>query len=163
MLSFVADENFNNDILRGVWRRNPSVDIVRVQDIGLSGADDATVLEWAAQQNRIVLTHDVTTSARALMNGLIPNSTCRAFLKSTGRYQWARSPIPQRRACNLVKHTHLPDRSLSATKAKAWMTTVMANDQYANDLFVNKAEQDRVWEAVHEAAANIVLDNGVVG
>ena len=83
MLSFVADENFNNDILRGVWRRNPSVDIVRVQDIGLSGADDATVLEWAAQQNRIVLTHDVTTSARALMNGLIPNSTCRAFLKST--------------------------------------------------------------------------------
>ena len=64
MLSFVADENFNNDILRGVWRRNPSVDIVRVQDIGLSGADDATVLEWAAQQNRIVLTHDVTTLSR---------------------------------------------------------------------------------------------------
>ena len=61
MLLFVADENFNNDILRGVWRRNPGVDIVRVQDIGLTGADDATVLEWAAQQNRIVLTHDVTT------------------------------------------------------------------------------------------------------
>lgn len=61
MLLFVADENFNNDILRGVWRRNPGVDIVRVQDIGLSGADDATVLKWAAQQNRIVLTHDVTT------------------------------------------------------------------------------------------------------
>lgn len=64
MLLFVADENFNNDILRGVWRRNPDVDIVRVQDIGLSGADDPTVLEWAAQRNRIVLTQDVTTLTR---------------------------------------------------------------------------------------------------
>ena len=31
-----------------------------VQDIGLSGADDATVLEWAAAEDRILLTHDVT-------------------------------------------------------------------------------------------------------
>jgi hypothetical protein len=37
MLQFVADENFNNDILRGIRRRNPEVDVVRVQDEGLSG------------------------------------------------------------------------------------------------------------------------------
>jgi hypothetical protein len=36
MLRFAADENFNNDIVRGVRRRNPGVDIVRVQDDGLS-------------------------------------------------------------------------------------------------------------------------------
>jgi hypothetical protein len=59
MLGFAADENFNNDILRGVLRRNPGVDIVRVQDGGLSAADDPTVLEWAAQTGRVVLTHDV--------------------------------------------------------------------------------------------------------
>lgn len=61
MLLFAADENFNNDIVRGLLRRKPDLDIVRIQDIGLSGADDPAVLEWAAQQNRVLLTHDVTT------------------------------------------------------------------------------------------------------
>jgi hypothetical protein len=61
MLRFLADENFNNQIVRGVLRRNSDVAIVRVQDVGLAEADDPTVLEWAAQNGRIVLTHDVTT------------------------------------------------------------------------------------------------------
>lgn len=61
MLRFLADENFNNQIVRGVLRRNANVDIVRVQDVGLSEADDPTVLEWAAQQGRVVLTNDVAT------------------------------------------------------------------------------------------------------
>ena len=64
MLRLVADENFNNDIVRGVRRRDPGVDLVRVQDVGLSGADDPTILEWAAQAGRVVLTHDVTTMTR---------------------------------------------------------------------------------------------------
>jgi hypothetical protein len=64
MLRFVADENFNNDIVRGVNRRDPGVDLVRVQDEGLSGADDPTILEWAAQAGRVVLTHDVSTMTR---------------------------------------------------------------------------------------------------
>jgi hypothetical protein len=34
---------------------------VRVQEAGLSGADDPTVLEWAARNGRILLTHDVST------------------------------------------------------------------------------------------------------
>ncbi|MEG4228206.1 DUF5615 family PIN-like protein [Microcoleus sp. N9_B2] len=42
-------------------RRNPDVDIVRVQDMGSIEADDPTVLEWAAQQGRVVLIHDVAT------------------------------------------------------------------------------------------------------
>ncbi len=61
MLRFAVDENFNNDILRGLLRRKPELDIVRVQDISLSGADDSTVLEWAARDGRVLLTHDVTT------------------------------------------------------------------------------------------------------
>lgn len=39
----------------------PSIDIVRVQDVGLSGEDDPTILAWAADENRILLTHDVAT------------------------------------------------------------------------------------------------------
>jgi hypothetical protein len=61
MTQFLADENFNNQIVRGILRQGPDIDIVRVQDVGLSGADDPTVLAWAAQAGRIVLTHDVAT------------------------------------------------------------------------------------------------------
>ena len=64
MLRLAADENFNNDIVRGLWRRKPELDIVRIQDVGLSGADDPTVLEWAAREGRVLLTHDVTTMTR---------------------------------------------------------------------------------------------------
>jgi len=61
MLLLAADENFNNNILRGVLRQRSDVDIVRIQDVGLGGAEDAIVLEWAAQQLRVLLTHDVST------------------------------------------------------------------------------------------------------
>lgn len=46
---------------RGLLRCEPALDIVQVQNVGLSGAADPTVLEWAAQQNRILLTHDIST------------------------------------------------------------------------------------------------------
>jgi hypothetical protein len=61
MLRLAADENLNNSIVRGLLRRQPELDIVRIQDVGLSGADDPTVLEWAAQEGRVLLTHDVST------------------------------------------------------------------------------------------------------
>ena len=61
MLRFAADENFNNDILRGLLRRLPELDVVRVQDARLSGAEDADVLEWAAGEGRILLTQDAAT------------------------------------------------------------------------------------------------------
>jgi len=64
MLRFLADENFNNQIVRGILRRRPEIDIVRVQDVDLSETDDRVILEWAAQQGRILLTHDVETMTR---------------------------------------------------------------------------------------------------
>jgi hypothetical protein len=64
MLRLLADENFNNQIVRGMLRRRPEIDIVRVQDVGLSETDDRVILEWAAQQSRVLLTHDVETMTR---------------------------------------------------------------------------------------------------
>jgi hypothetical protein len=61
VILLLADENFNNNIVRGLHRRKPDIDLVRVQDVGISGADDPTVLEWAAKYQRVLLTHDVTT------------------------------------------------------------------------------------------------------
>ena len=61
MLKLAADEDFNNRIIRGSLRRAPELDLVRVQDAGLRSRDDASVLEWAANEGRVLLTHDVTT------------------------------------------------------------------------------------------------------
>ena len=61
MLSLAADENFNMHVINGVLRRLPDADIARVQDAGLTGADDPTVLEWAASEGRVLLTHDANT------------------------------------------------------------------------------------------------------
>jgi hypothetical protein len=60
-MKFLADENFDNRIVRGLVRRQPDLDILRVQDLEIAGADDPTVLDWAAQAGRILLTHDERT------------------------------------------------------------------------------------------------------
>ena len=64
MLRFLADENFNRMIIEGVLRFIPHLDMVRVQDVGLCEAPDEDVLEWAASEGRVILTHDVSTMSR---------------------------------------------------------------------------------------------------
>ncbi len=61
MIRLLADQNFDERILQGLVLRHPEVDIVRVRDIGLSEADDAEVLTYAASSGRLVVTHDVNT------------------------------------------------------------------------------------------------------
>jgi hypothetical protein len=57
----LADENFSGPVVRGLRRRHPDVDIVTVQEAGLTSAIDPEVLEWAARHSRLVVTHDVQT------------------------------------------------------------------------------------------------------
>lgn len=61
MLKFLADEDFNNRIVRGLRRRLLSLDIVRVQEVGLTGKHDTEVLAWAASEGRLIPTHDAAT------------------------------------------------------------------------------------------------------
>ena len=72
MIPFLTDEDFNGRILRGLRLRNPNLDIVRVQDTGLSGAPDPEILEWAKRHDRILLTHDAST---------MPGHLCKRFSK----------------------------------------------------------------------------------
>lgn len=60
-MKLLSDEDFNGRIVRGLLRRLPSLDLVRVQDVGLIERHDTEVLAWAAQENRLVLTHDFAT------------------------------------------------------------------------------------------------------
>jgi len=64
MLRLASDEDFNGRIVRGLRLRQPDLDIVRVQEAGLSGAPDPGVLEWAAIENRLMLTHDASTMTK---------------------------------------------------------------------------------------------------
>src|SRR5205814_6001305 len=61
VLRWLAGENFNNDILRAMFRSNRGLDIVRAKDVGLTGSGDEALLAWAADQNRVLLTLDVST------------------------------------------------------------------------------------------------------
>ncbi len=61
MIPLAADEDFDNRVLRSVLREEPDVDIIRVQDAGLSGHDDPEVLEWAASEGRVLFSHDANT------------------------------------------------------------------------------------------------------
>lgn len=60
-MKLISDEDFNGRIVRGLLRRFPSFDLVRVQDVGLIGKHDTEVLAWAAEENRLLLTHDLAT------------------------------------------------------------------------------------------------------
>lgn len=61
MLRVLTDENLDGRILRGMLLRLPDLDFARVQDVGLIGAPDPDILEWAAVEGRVLLTHDVRT------------------------------------------------------------------------------------------------------
>ena len=61
MLKFLADENYNNHVVRGLRRQLPELDLVRVHELGMLETPDPELLEWAAQEGRIILTRDRRT------------------------------------------------------------------------------------------------------
>jgi predicted nuclease of predicted toxin-antitoxin system len=57
----LVDENFNQHIADGLVVRDPSLDLLHVRDVGLASIADPAILEWAAEQDRVLLTHDRQT------------------------------------------------------------------------------------------------------
>jgi len=64
MIRLAADEDFNNDIVRALRRTLPDLNILSVREAGHGGRADPEVLAWAAEEDRVLLTHDVTTMTR---------------------------------------------------------------------------------------------------
>jgi uncharacterized protein DUF5615 len=62
-LRLLADENFNGKLLMGLRAALPEIDIVRVQDTDKIASPAPELLAWAAEQGRILLSHDVQTLA----------------------------------------------------------------------------------------------------
>lgn len=61
MLRLASDEDVHGDIVRGLRRRVPGIDLVRVHDSLPEGTPDPEVLAWAATENRVLITNDHTT------------------------------------------------------------------------------------------------------
>lgn len=77
MLRLASDENFNADIVRGLLRRLPDLDIVRVQDAGLSGADDPAQLTISCMTARAMPRRRHAGSVKTLtMSASRPMARC---------------------------------------------------------------------------------------
>jgi len=61
LIRFQADADIDYDIVLAVRRRERVVDFASAADSGLAGLGDPEVLEIAAQQDRILITHDRRT------------------------------------------------------------------------------------------------------
>ena len=61
---FQADADLNEDIVSGVVRRESMIDFQTADEANLRGLPDQQVLALAAQENRILVTHDRRTMPR---------------------------------------------------------------------------------------------------
>ena len=62
---FLADHNLNEQIVAGVVRRCPGLKFRRVREFGFVRRNDAFLLNYAAEQGFIIVSHDVNTMTAA--------------------------------------------------------------------------------------------------
>src|SRR5262245_42218782 len=67
MLRFLTDQNFDQDITRGLVARAPNLDIISAFNAKVSGYEDPDLLRWTAEHNRILITHDSPIMAFATL------------------------------------------------------------------------------------------------
>lgn len=63
----LADQNIHVDVMG--FLRDEGFDVVDVQQAGLVGADDSTILSWAVSQGRVVVSHDADFGMLAIQAG----------------------------------------------------------------------------------------------
>jgi hypothetical protein len=56
-----SDADVHGEIIRGLRRRLPEIDVVRAQDALSEGTPDPVILAWAAAENRVLITNDRNT------------------------------------------------------------------------------------------------------
>jgi Domain of unknown function (DUF5615) len=57
-IRFLADADLDYAIVQGVRRREPAIDFKSANDAGLEGSPDVGVLEVAAEEGRVLVSHD---------------------------------------------------------------------------------------------------------
>ena len=64
MIRFLADADLNEGIVAGCLRREPTMDFLSANEADLEGVPDPRVLALAAEQGRILVSHDFHTMPR---------------------------------------------------------------------------------------------------
>jgi uncharacterized protein DUF5615 len=64
-IRFQADADLHVPIVKGLKRREPTVDFAIAHDAGLAGLDDRAVLALAAANRRLLVSHDISTMPEA--------------------------------------------------------------------------------------------------
>jgi predicted nuclease of predicted toxin-antitoxin system len=77
---FQADADLNAEIVAGVLRREPSIDFQTADEADLRRLSDSEVLAVAAEENRILVTHDRRTMPRHFANFIIHHSSPGVFI-----------------------------------------------------------------------------------
>jgi len=62
---FLADQNLDEDIVRGLLRHEPAAEFMLARDMGVDRLPDDALLQFAADQRLIVVSHDVNTLRHA--------------------------------------------------------------------------------------------------
>jgi predicted nuclease of predicted toxin-antitoxin system len=77
---FLADEDIRHRLVLAVKRREPAIQFLTVQEVGLSERPDPEVLEFAATQDLILVSHDVNTMRDAAYDRIIRGNHMTALL-----------------------------------------------------------------------------------
>ena len=109
---FLADEDLDSQIIQGLKSREPAIDILDVKNADLRGTTDPALLELAAQESRIVVTHDRRTMTRYFLErAAAGKSTPGIFI------------VPQRAAIGEIVETLL--LVWTASQAEEWRDQVV--------------------------------------
>jgi hypothetical protein len=79
---YQADADLNQIIVTGVLRREPTIDFQTAVVAGLEGVRNSEVLALAAQQERILVSHDRKTMPSAFAEWIINNQSSGVIIVS---------------------------------------------------------------------------------
>jgi hypothetical protein len=109
---FLADEDLDSDIIDGLRSREPAIDVLDVKEAGLRTTKDPALLELAALQGGIVISHDRRTMTRYFGERL-----------AAGKSNPGLFIVPQRRAIAEVIESLL--LVWSASQASEWRDAIV--------------------------------------
>lgn len=84
MLRLASDADVKGAIIRGLRRRLPEIDLVRIQDTLPQGTPDPDVLAWATAENRILINNDRNTMIRFVNQRVAAGGALAGIIATTG-------------------------------------------------------------------------------
>jgi len=85
MLRLASDADVNGAIIRGLYRRRSSIDLVRAQDALPVGTPDSEVLSWATSGGRVLITNDRKTMVSHARRRVAAGETLLGLIATTNK------------------------------------------------------------------------------